>query len=156
MFLEREQLVKHTFPELSLLCHQNSLFFTEVHYLYFPISLSCFILFLGWPPMGYNCRTSKTRGSTKYMSWRLAFLFFLFIPSINTLKEVDKCRPFFCCILGERYGWYSNPQKPDPLLQLTFQKASQNYPWVLKYLCNGKGERIDKDFDTRTVIWIAV
>ncbi len=58
--------------------------------------------------------------------------------SFYRYTEVDKCRPFFCCILGERYGWYSNPQKPDPLLQLTFQKASQNYPWVMKYLTENK------------------
>lgn len=30
MFNEREQLVKHAFPELSLYSHQNNLFFTEV------------------------------------------------------------------------------------------------------------------------------
>lgn len=47
---------------------------------------------------------------------------------------MDRCRPFFCCILGERYGWYANPNKPDPLLDLTFQKAAANYPWVTKYL----------------------
>ncbi|KAH3758212.1 tetratricopeptide repeat protein [Pelomyxa schiedti] len=40
------------------------------------------------------------------------------------LQEVDKCRPWFVCLLGERY---------DILLKKTFDRASVDFPWVSSY-----------------------
>jgi hypothetical protein len=49
------------------------------------------------------------------------------------LREVDRCRPFFVCILGERYGWSQSDDNKDELLTKTFAKAANSFPWILKY-----------------------
>ncbi|KAH3763455.1 tetratricopeptide repeat protein [Pelomyxa schiedti] len=48
-------------------------------------------------------------------------------------SEVDNCRPWFVCMLGERYGWHQPPGTPDLLLQKTFGRASLDFPWVAKH-----------------------
>jgi hypothetical protein len=30
------------------------------------------------------------------------------------LGEIDRCRPFFLCLLGERYGWVPGPDRISP------------------------------------------
>eukprot|EP00727_Mastigamoeba_balamuthi_P000082 m51a1_g10070 hypothetical protein (1394) ;mRNA; f:13934-19564 len=48
------------------------------------------------------------------------------------LGEVDRCRPWFLCMLGERYGW-SQGDRQDELLAKTFAQAEPQYPWITKY-----------------------
>jgi tetratricopeptide (TPR) repeat protein len=58
------------------------------------------------------------------------------------LAEVDRCRPYFVGLLGQRYGW-SQPtprsketgllNEADQLLKKTFDRAQINYPWLGDY-----------------------
>ena len=52
------------------------------------------------------------------------------------LSEIDKCRPYFLCMLGERYGW-SQPDassgKRDALLEKSFENGEKKHPWLSKY-----------------------
>lgn len=50
------------------------------------------------------------------------------------LREVDLCRPYFVCMLGERYGW-AQPDEAcsDALLSKTFERAAQTFPWIANY-----------------------
>ncbi|KAL6069903.1 DUF4062 domain-containing protein [Balamuthia mandrillaris] len=50
------------------------------------------------------------------------------------LKEVERCRPYFVCMLGERYGWAQADGKKDELLERTFERAMGQYPWLERYL----------------------
>lgn len=66
------------------------------------------------------------------------------------LTEVGKCKPYFICLLGNRYGWAQPLQqssssssstytygvdesKKDGLLAKTFQIANSSFPWVMDY-----------------------
>jgi len=52
------------------------------------------------------------------------------------LTEIDRCRPYFLCMLGYRYGWAqpADPRAPrDALLQKTFATASADFSWIQKY-----------------------
>src|SRR5215510_2236828 len=42
----------------------------------------------------------------------------------SCLDEIDRCRPYFLCILGERYGWVP-PQFPRDLLR--------SRPWLSRF-----------------------
>eukprot|EP01087_Luapelamoeba_hula_P007418 TRINITY_DN181_c2_g1_i1.p1 TRINITY_DN181_c2_g1~~TRINITY_DN181_c2_g1_i1.p1 ORF type:complete len:1492 (-),score=334.59 TRINITY_DN181_c2_g1_i1:1835-6310(-) len=47
------------------------------------------------------------------------------------LSEVDRCRPYFLCMLGERYGWaHADDSFSDELLSRTFDRARGTYPWL--------------------------
>eukprot|EP00750_Incisomonas_marina_P024529 INCI5124.2.p1 GENE.INCI5124.2~~INCI5124.2.p1 ORF type:complete len:1327 (-),score=287.09 INCI5124.2:1886-5278(-) len=46
------------------------------------------------------------------------------------LDEVDACRPFFICMLGERYGWHLTGEGDESLLETTFDIGAKHYPWV--------------------------
>jgi hypothetical protein len=48
------------------------------------------------------------------------------------LDEVDRSRPYFVLSLGFRNGWAhaKNAEKPDELLQKTFELGKEFYPWV--------------------------
>ena len=41
------------------------------------------------------------------------------------LREIDRCRPYFCCMLGDRYGWASHAGKEDALLMKNFDTAKE-------------------------------
>jgi tetratricopeptide (TPR) repeat protein len=48
------------------------------------------------------------------------------------LQEVDRCRPYFLCMLGERYGWHIS-SAGDILLEKTFDntiKLNPKYSWI--------------------------
>eukprot|EP01102_Stenamoeba_stenopodia_P008711 TRINITY_DN2533_c0_g1_i3.p1 TRINITY_DN2533_c0_g1~~TRINITY_DN2533_c0_g1_i3.p1 ORF type:complete len:1715 (-),score=402.13 TRINITY_DN2533_c0_g1_i3:141-5285(-) len=49
------------------------------------------------------------------------------------LQEIDKCRPYFFCMLGGRYGWSrgSGNTASDISIDKTFKKASVKFPWVV-------------------------
>lgn len=48
-----------------------------------------------------------------------------------THPTVDRCRPYFICMLGERYGWAQAEEAAlDELLHRTFEKALPSYPWI--------------------------
>jgi len=46
---------------------------------------------------------------------------------------VDRCRPYFLCMLGERYGWSQPEQGDDQLLSFTYSQAIEHYPWIQEY-----------------------
>eukprot|EP00004_Rigifila_ramosa_P012173 TRINITY_DN261_c0_g1_i6.p1 TRINITY_DN261_c0_g1~~TRINITY_DN261_c0_g1_i6.p1 ORF type:complete len:918 (-),score=235.13 TRINITY_DN261_c0_g1_i6:357-2960(-) len=46
------------------------------------------------------------------------------------LGEVDRSRPYFVGMLGDRYGWHINPDIGDARLEETFKFAEQFYPWL--------------------------
>lgn len=52
------------------------------------------------------------------------------------LREVDKCRPYFICLLGDRYGWSQTEKKKDELLNKSYDYAVLSQPelkWVDEY-----------------------
>ncbi|KAL3870127.1 hypothetical protein ACJMK2_042738, partial [Sinanodonta woodiana] len=49
------------------------------------------------------------------------------------LQEIDRCRPYFICLLGERFGWCQTREKPDELLNNSYNYALDNFPplsWI--------------------------
>ena len=50
------------------------------------------------------------------------------------LQEVDRCRPYFLCLLGERYGWHIPPNGDgDELLEITFDNTiifNPQFDWI--------------------------
>ena len=55
------------------------------------------------------------------------------------LQEVERCRPYFLCLLGERYGWCQpthSEAETDELLHKTFENTISQYPifnWISNY-----------------------
>lgn len=50
------------------------------------------------------------------------------------LGEIDKCRPYFLGILGQRYGWSQQSSNIiDHGLAETFDRAVEKHPWVDSY-----------------------
>ncbi|KAH3745330.1 Tetratricopeptide repeat protein [Pelomyxa schiedti] len=49
------------------------------------------------------------------------------------LSEIDRCRPWFFCLLGQRYGWSHSENSRDALLTKTFANASSKFPWIMKF-----------------------
>ncbi|KAH3743270.1 tetratricopeptide repeat protein [Pelomyxa schiedti] len=49
------------------------------------------------------------------------------------LSEVDRCRPWFFCMLGDRYGWSHTENTRDDLLTKTFAHASSQFPWIMNF-----------------------
>lgn len=52
------------------------------------------------------------------------------------LAEVDKCRPFFFGMIGERYGWSHHSctsEKESDQLAATLDRAALSFPWVKNY-----------------------
>jgi nephrocystin-3 len=48
-------------------------------------------------------------------------------------EEIDKCRPFFVGMLGDRYGWVPPPEELDKNPHL-----ASEYPWIEAAVRNGK------------------
>ena len=50
---------------------------------------------------------------------------------LSCLREVDRSRPYFVCLLGERYGWHQDIDGKDSSLTKTFEKAEKEneYPY---------------------------
>lgn len=46
------------------------------------------------------------------------------------LDSIDRCRPYFIGMLGERYGWASYDGVKDELLDKTFENAMSKHPWL--------------------------
>ena len=80
MQAERDELIKHTFPQLRKLCDERNVVWSEVD--------------LRW-------------GITQKQSERGEVL-----PIC--LPEIQRCRPYFIGVLGERYGWI--PEKFEVLM----------------------------------------
>ncbi|XP_022091330.1 uncharacterized protein LOC110979639 [Acanthaster planci] len=52
------------------------------------------------------------------------------------LREIEKCRPYFVCLMGDRYGWSQTQHKPDKLLNKSFNYAIENFKpleWIEQY-----------------------
>lgn len=49
------------------------------------------------------------------------------------LDSIDQCRPYFMCLLGDRYGWSQDKTEGDDLLCRTFDIAAKTHPWVQGY-----------------------
>ena len=48
------------------------------------------------------------------------------------LREIDRCRPYFIGILGERYGWV-----PEPSEYKKHRRIVENFPWVKEDMESG-------------------
>ncbi|MBL7128951.1 MAG: tetratricopeptide repeat protein [Ignavibacteria bacterium] len=48
------------------------------------------------------------------------------------LKEIDRCRPFFIGILGERYGWIPHAEE-----YIKHKKFLEEFPWIRKDIDKG-------------------
>ncbi|XP_072040846.1 uncharacterized protein [Amphiura filiformis] len=49
------------------------------------------------------------------------------------LSEVDRCRPYFICLLGDRFGWHQRENNKDTLLDATYDYALRNlkgFDWL--------------------------
>lgn len=83
MQAERDELVKHTFPQIRKLCDERNVVWSEVD--------------LRW-------------GITEEQSQRGEVL-----PIC--LAEIQRCRPYFIGLLGERYGWIPDEIPPELIEQ---------------------------------------
>ena len=55
---------------------------------------------------------------------------------LSLFIQVDKCRPYFICMMGDRYGWSQQEKQKDDLLNESFTYASnshQSLKWVDDY-----------------------
>ncbi|XP_033745872.1 LOW QUALITY PROTEIN: uncharacterized protein LOC117331312 [Pecten maximus] len=55
------------------------------------------------------------------------------------LQEIDRCRPYFICMLGQRFGWSKPEDKEDEALMKSFDYAIENHPnlgWIDQYRDN--------------------
>ncbi|WAR23121.1 Y7407-like protein [Mya arenaria] len=55
------------------------------------------------------------------------------------LQEIDRCRPYFICMMGDRFGWCQQEAKVDDVLNMTFNYAIENHPnlqWIEQYRYN--------------------
>ncbi|XP_069101362.1 uncharacterized protein [Argopecten irradians] len=55
------------------------------------------------------------------------------------LQEIDRCRPYFICMLGQRFGWSKPEDKEDEALMKSFDYAIENHPnlaWIDEYRDN--------------------
>lgn len=51
----------------------------------------------------------------------------------NLNISVDRCRPYFLSLIGDRYGWAQVEGVPDEILRKSFENASINFPWINQY-----------------------
>lgn len=52
----------------------------------------------------------------------------------NSLRGVEKCRPYFLCALGERYGGAMHASVGEnPQLGAAFEHAVKEFPWLQKH-----------------------
>ncbi|VDI57556.1 Hypothetical predicted protein [Mytilus galloprovincialis] len=52
------------------------------------------------------------------------------------LQEIDRCRPYFICLMGDRFGWCQTEDKPDDVLNMSYDYAIENNPklkWIDKF-----------------------
>ncbi|XP_052059702.1 uncharacterized protein LOC127700331 [Mytilus californianus] len=55
------------------------------------------------------------------------------------LQEIERCRPYFICLMGDRFGWSQTEEKKDETLNMTFDYAIENNPnlkWIDNYRYN--------------------
>ena len=62
------------------------------------------------------------------------------LVTFNVTFQIERCRPYFLCMMGERYGWAQPENKPDDLLNQSFDYAIDNFPvqlgWLERYRFN--------------------
>ena len=50
--------------------------------------------------------------------------------------QIDRCRPYFICLLGERFGWSQHESAVDESLMKSFdiaiQKSPEKFGWIDK------------------------
>ncbi|VDI38996.1 Hypothetical predicted protein [Mytilus galloprovincialis] len=111
--LEREAISKKAFREINRLCVDRGVFFTYVD--------------LRW-----GITTEQTNdGKTIAICLQEA--------SINCCCMIDRCRPYFICLMGDRFGWSQREDKKDETLNMTFNYAIENNPnlkWIDNYRYN--------------------
>lgn len=55
------------------------------------------------------------------------------------LFQIERCRPYFICLMGDRFGWSQTEVKKDEILNMTFNYAIENNPnlkWIDNYRYN--------------------
>ena len=49
---------------------------------------------------------------------------------------MERCRPYFICLLGDRFGWSQTEKKKDKLLDKSYEFAIDNFKqfkWLQEY-----------------------
>ncbi|XP_030833932.1 TPR repeat-containing protein DDB_G0287407 [Strongylocentrotus purpuratus] len=62
------------------------------------------------------------------------------------LREIDRCRPFFLCLLGDRFGWSQKEDEVDALLNKTYDYAIENFSllkWIEEYRFNSSVTQLE-------------
>ncbi|XP_052774907.1 uncharacterized protein LOC128213338 [Mya arenaria] len=62
------------------------------------------------------------------------------------LQEIDRCRPYFICMMGDRFGWCQQEAKVDDVLNMTFNYAIENHPnlqWIEQYRYNSSVTQLE-------------
>lgn len=54
--------------------------------------------------------------------WQIA----RFIDPCTDIWQIDRCRPYFLCLMGERFGWSQKAGTDDKLLTKTYDYAIEN------------------------------
>ena len=47
--------------------------------------------------------------------------------AVNIFFQIDRCRPYFICLMGERFGWSQKTGNTDELLNASYDYAIDNY-----------------------------
>ncbi|XP_064632184.1 uncharacterized protein LOC135490720 isoform X2 [Lineus longissimus] len=50
------------------------------------------------------------------------------------LQEIDKCRPYFICMMGDRFGWCQKQGEPDQMLDKSYTYAIENHNKTLGWI----------------------
>ncbi|XP_041471148.1 TPR repeat-containing protein DDB_G0287407-like [Lytechinus variegatus] len=62
------------------------------------------------------------------------------------LREIDRCRPYFLCIIGDRFGWSQREGEVDELLNKSYDYAIANFnhlKWIDEYRFNSSVTQLE-------------
>ncbi|XP_030831949.1 TPR repeat-containing protein DDB_G0287407 [Strongylocentrotus purpuratus] len=62
------------------------------------------------------------------------------------LREIDKCRPYFICMMGDRFGWSQSSKFKDELLDKSYDTvvdAYRQFKWVDDYRFNSSVTQLE-------------
>lgn len=64
------------------------------------------------------------------------------------LLQIERCRPYFVCMMGDRFGWCQRANEPDKLLNQSFDYAIGNFPaqyqWLESYRYDSSVTQVTK------------
>ncbi|XP_041454385.1 uncharacterized protein LOC121407396 [Lytechinus variegatus] len=62
------------------------------------------------------------------------------------LREIDKCRPYFICMMGDRFGWSQSQKFKDDLLDKSYDtvvEAYRHFKWVEEFRYNSSVTQLE-------------